>query len=178
MRFYKLLILTFITIIAADTVATSQTMRLRLRLRSVYFDRGDDPFSNKPDPRWKIRAQVPILGIDTEECIEINNTNQGTKTRTDQIFLYNSSPILWQLNGIFGILSINIDGWEEDRGSSCSYNCCGAFQNDDDARNRSSGAVNFGLLLREPGDFIDFSVGSRYRADFRLTLEELDVFFG
>ncbi|MEO0725491.1 MAG: hypothetical protein AAFZ63_13185, partial [Bacteroidota bacterium] len=132
MRFYKLLTITIIAILAASTLANSQTMRLRLQLRSVYFDRGDDPFSNKPDPRWKIRAQVPALGIDVEPCIEINNTNQGTKTRTDVIFDFSGTPS-WVLDG-FTPLTINIDGWEEDRGSSCSYNCCATFQNDDDAR--------------------------------------------
>ncbi|MEL6659455.1 MAG: hypothetical protein AAFR36_23535, partial [Bacteroidota bacterium] len=176
MRFYKLLIITIIAILAASTIANSQTMRLRLQLRSVYFDRGDDPFSNKPDPRWKIRAQVPLLGIDVEPCIEINNTNQGTKTRTDVIFDFTGTPV-WLLNGITPLV-INIDGWEEDRGSSCSYNCCAAFQNDDDARNRSSGSVIIGLAVQEPGDTYNFSVGSRYRADFTLSLETLDVFDG
>ena len=179
MRPYRLLILFFFSFLAVAPALVGQNMRLELKITGVYFDRGNDPF-NKPDPSWKVNAIVAPLGIVGEECIHISNTSQGFKNRESNnnfVFQYNAAPSNWPLNGQVPLL-VSVDGWENDRGSNCSYDCCGTFTNDDDARNQSSGSVIIGNVVQKPGDTYEFSVGSRYRVDLRLSLIALDVYDG
>ncbi len=185
MRHYSLLIFSFLLFAGLCHQAQAQTMRLKLEIRGLWFNDGDDPFSNKPDPTWKVRAQIPLLAIDSEKCVHISNTSQGFKDRSsnpDLVFDYNQTPPVWLLNFPTNIL-VSLDAWENDRGSDCSYDCCGAFTNDDDARSQGSIAIPIFPLLQFPGNnsFIDFSVtgsNGHYRADLRLSLLTLDVYDG
>ena len=128
---YPKFILTIISFLFAAGAALSQTgnVNVRLDVIEVSFSRGDDPFSDKPDPRWVFVGQV--IGNFTavgSTCAERENSNYGTFSVNSNVFNYNSSANI-QVFANSSVLVVNMGAWEEDRGGNCSYDCCAFLAN-------------------------------------------------
>ncbi|MCP4123082.1 MAG: hypothetical protein GY751_15120 [Bacteroidetes bacterium] len=154
---------------------------MKLEVTNVWFNAGGDGAGNKPDPTWKISAIVPYINAVGNVCIHRSGVNHGDFSRSDVIFDHSVTPPVWPLSSGMTYIMVFLEAWEDDRGGSCSYNCCSDWQNDDDVHSSGSALQFFYPDLAYPGDVKHFSVttsSGHFRADLKATLVTQDVYDG
>lgn len=176
---YPKFILTIISLLFATGAAWTQTgnVNVRLDVIEVSFSRGDDPFSDKPDPRWVFVGQV--VGNFTavgSTCVERENSNYGTFGVNSNVFNYNSNANI-QVFANSSVLIVNMGAWEEDRGGNCSYDCCAFLANNDDVKTNGSAIIPLSSVLRYEGNSHEFPIsGNGFSARLRVSLVEFDSY--
>lgn len=176
---YPKFILTIISLLFAAGAALAQTgnVNVRLDVIEVSFSRGDDPFKDKPDPRWSFNGFISgNFTAAGSTCVERENSNYGTFGANANVFNYSSTANV-QVFANSSVLTVIMTAWEEDRGGNCSYDCCAFLANNDDVGTAGAVQIPLSTVIRYEGNSHEFTVsGNGFSGKLRVTLEEFNTY--